>query len=86
MRILHLNLCVLSSNRKKKLAIYVIDKLHIKGHTETWCKQNCHPQEFPELKDVNTIICEQVNYWSGKYKYMMKLLNSQRLFFFCMQF
>ena len=33
---------------------YVVDKMHIKGHTETWCLENCNPKIFPELDDINT--------------------------------
>ena len=61
---------------------FAVDKLHIQGHKENWCLKNCHPKLFPELNDVNTVICEQINYWLGSYKYMMKHMNVNRFNFF----
>ena len=39
----------------KKLAEIEIsvDRLHMKGHTDKWCIENCHPDLFPALKDVS---------------------------------
>ena len=37
---------------------YVVDRLHIKGHTEKWCLENCHPKLFPNLIGVNTEACK----------------------------
>lgn len=31
----------------------VIDKMHMKGHTDVWCHQNCDPHAFKELERVN---------------------------------
>jgi hypothetical protein len=30
----------------------VVDKLHMKGHTDKWCQRNCDPTLFNELKQV----------------------------------
>ena len=30
----------------------VIDKMHFKGHTDPWCRRNCNPNDFDELKKV----------------------------------
>ena len=30
----------------------VVDKLHMAGHTDTWCRQHCDPKSFKELDDV----------------------------------
>ena len=30
----------------------VIDKLHYKGHTDSWCKKNCDPYKFEDLNEV----------------------------------
>jgi hypothetical protein len=30
----------------------VIDKMHMKGHTDKWCKENCDPKSRPELEKV----------------------------------
>ena len=67
---------------KLKNVKYVVDKLHIQGHTEAWCLQNCHPKLFPDLEPVNTVICEQVNFWLGRYKYIVKHMNIYRFNFF----
>jgi len=64
---------------KKK---YVVDKLHIQGHTETWCHQNCHPSLFRELDDINTIVCEQLNFPLGQYKYIIKHMNVEHYSFY----
>ena len=62
--------------------IYVVDKLHIQGHTETWCHENCHPRLFPELERINTVVCEQINFWLGGYKHIMKHMNEIRYNFY----
>ena len=30
----------------------VIDKMHFRGHTDAWCKQNCDPYKFSDLTQV----------------------------------
>ena len=30
----------------------VIDKMHFRGHTDTWCRENCDPHKFKELDKV----------------------------------
>lgn len=61
---------------------YIVDRLHIVGHSQAWCKDVCHPDLFPELKGVNTIICEQINFWLGRFKFIMKHMNQCRFNFF----
>ena len=34
----------------------VVDKMHMKGHVDKWCKQNCDAKTFPELDKVHNII------------------------------
>lgn len=34
----------------------VIDCMHMKGHTDLWCKKTCDPNLFPQLNNV----CESV--------------------------
>ena len=36
----------------------VVDKLHMKGHTDPWCKANCDAKSFKELDKVGT--CKSV--------------------------
>ena len=31
----------------------VVDKLHMRGHTDKWCAENCDPHNFEELNDVS---------------------------------
>ena len=31
----------------------VIDKMHFKGHIDPWCRRNCNPNDFDELKKVH---------------------------------
>ena len=39
----------------KKIAAMeiVIDKMHFKGHIAPWCRSNCNPNDFDELKKVH---------------------------------
>ena len=30
----------------------VIDKLHFRGHVDTWCREHCNPYKFSELDKV----------------------------------
>ena len=61
---------------------YVVDKMHIKGHSEQWCLENCHPKLFPELDNVNTVVCEQTNFFVDNYKHILKYMNFLRFNFF----
>ena len=61
---------------------FVVDKLHIQGHTEKWCHENFHPKLFPELDRVNTVVCEQINFWLRPYKHIMKYMNEIRFNFY----
>ena len=58
-----------------KNVTYIVDRLHIKGHTESWCLENCHPILFPEIDKINTVVCEQANFRLGNYRYIMKYMN-----------
>lgn len=61
---------------------YVVDKLHIQGHEQQERKDECGPNLFPELKTVNILISKQINYWLGKYKFIMKHINVFRFKFY----
>lgn len=30
----------------------VIDKMHMAGHVDAWCKENCDPRKFRDLDEV----------------------------------
>ena len=62
--------------------IYVVDKLHIQGHVGQKCLKTFHPKLFPEIAPLNTVVCEQCNFWLGKYKFMLKHMNQYRFLFF----
>lgn len=32
----------------------VIDKMHMAGHVDKWCKANCDPQLYDDLKEVRS--------------------------------
>lgn len=61
--------------------IFVIDRLHVKGHIEE-CKKNYHPSLYSDLSPVNTMVCEQRNFWISAFKYMVKHMNQSRFIFF----
>ena len=54
----------------------------MKGHTGEKCKTNNDPALFPDLDDVNTQICEQINFWLGKFKFILKHMSVYRYNFF----
>ena len=59
-----------------------MDRLHIKGHKQKWCQKMCHPDNSKELYGTNTVVCEQINYWLGRYKHIMKHMNIYRFHFY----
>ena len=59
----------------------VVDKLHFKGHTGIYCKENCDPRKVSELQKVNTVICEQTFKWLNGFK-SVKSMNEPNFFFF----
>ena len=42
---------------------FVVDRLHIQGHTDPTCNAINHPDFFPGLNKLNTEVCEQINSW-----------------------
>jgi hypothetical protein len=75
--------CIQRSNKSKRAGIftklhYIVDNLHIKGHIG----KNCHPANYPNSKSINTVVCEQKNFWLGKYKNVMKHMGQYRFHFF----
>ncbi len=33
----------------------VVDKMHMAGHVDKWCKDNCDARTFPELDNVSDL-------------------------------
>ncbi len=54
----------------------------MKGHTGDGCKSKNDPALYPELDEKNTVVCEQVNFWLGKFKHILKHMNFYRFNFF----
>ena len=48
-----------TAEKLASLSIYV-DKLHIKGHTDPWCLQNCDPRKVDDLDGVWNYVIECV--------------------------
>ena len=61
---------------------FVVDRMHIKGHVGKECLTKNHPSKFPELKGLNTVICESTNFWMSGYKHVTKHMNHIRFTFF----
>ena len=46
--------CDLTDCTRFLLSIHiVVDKMHMQGHIDSWCRENCNPRAFKELNDVN---------------------------------
>jgi hypothetical protein len=61
---------------------HFVDKLHIQNHTNLWCLKYCHPSDERDLDNVNTVVCEQLNFWLSRFKHMTKHMSYNRFFFF----
>ena len=72
------------SERAKNLEMtkFAIDKFHFGNHKDKWCRKNMDPNKYPELKNLNTVVCEEVNFWLSGYKYMVKHMNQEHFHFF----
>ena len=40
----------------------VIDKMHMAGHVDKWCKANCDPELYDDLKKVHAILSYAQHY------------------------
>jgi hypothetical protein len=45
-----------------------VEKWHFKSHVGKFCKEHCDPKDFPEVKNFNTVICEERFKWVAKFK------------------
>ena len=73
----------LSTNRGKNLASknICVDRFHFTSHVDSWCQLNYDPNKMEELKDVNTSVTEETNYWFGRFKFIFKHMNYERYHF-----
>ena len=60
----------------------IVDKLHIRGHKGDYCRENCHLDLYPACKPLNSVICEQRNFWLGRYKHALKHMTYFKFHFF----
>ncbi len=60
----------------------MIDRLHLKGHVGKLCQTRNNPDKYPLLNNVNTMVCEQINFWASGYKHAAKHMNQTRFNFF----
>jgi hypothetical protein len=60
----------------------VIDRLHLKNHVDPECHKNFDANNYDELFNINTVVCEQTNFWMSRFKYIMKHMNFHRFNFF----
>jgi hypothetical protein len=79
----HLKQTTLRSQILKKTKL-IVDRCHFITHKDShiYCKENCNPDNFEDLKNVNTESCEQANYWFSGYKHSTKHMNDIRFYFF----
>ena len=78
------NNIVNKSERGQKLldSKLVIDRLHIKNHVRSDCHLVFNANLHDDLFKVNTVVCEETNYWLSGFKYAMKHMNQDRYNFF----
>ena len=46
----------------------VVDKMHFRGHVDDWCKCNCNPNDFDELKIVSVHLFSSTLLYATFYK------------------
>ena len=55
----------------------IIDKTHLKGHTDPRCKKRFDPKKLPRMEKVNTQVAEQAFSWFSKFKHMGRYMNKE---------
>ena len=60
----------------------LIDRLHINNHKGKKCRKHFDADKIEDLLNINTVVCEQTNFWLSHFKYIMKHMNAQRFNFF----
>ncbi|RNA27352.1 hypothetical protein BpHYR1_033865 [Brachionus plicatilis] len=50
----------------------VVDRFHFQKHSQDdyFCKENTNADKFSELNEINTSVCEEINFWLSGYKHM----------------
>ena len=65
-----------------KQIMFIVDRLHIKGHIGIDCKKYNHLINFPNLQGVVTVMCEVINSWASGFCHNTKHMNAIRFNFF----
>ena len=60
---------------------FCIDRLHYYNHTREICK-TFHCDNYQELKSVNSMSCEETNFWLSGFKYISKHMNGKKFVFY----
>jgi len=60
----------------------VIDRFHFRNHTDADCRAHYNPYDRPELKGVNTQICEESFSWLRGYSHIVRHMNKAHFMFF----
>ena len=48
-----MNPCRKELTSTTKILKIAVDKMHMAGHVDVWCKRNCDPALYPELEKVS---------------------------------
>jgi hypothetical protein len=76
----HQNLLDVRLKKLEKIK-FSIDRLHIHNHTRKIC-QEYNSDKHKELKGINSVVCEETNYWFSGFKHIMKHMNYERFNFY----
>jgi hypothetical protein len=70
-----------AAGAKTKLMNFVIDRIHIHNHKGS-CHLDYNADIYEDLTKINTVVCEETNFWLSGYKYAAKHMNAERFIFF----
>lgn len=73
-----------TTEQSKQLASVemVVDKMHMRGHTDKWCQQHCDAAKFQQLDNVDTEVCKQVFSWLSRYSHITQKMSQHTFLFF----
>ena len=61
----------------------VIDRLHLRNHKKSKCKEDYNPDLLPETDGkLNTLVAEQTFVWAGRFKKIMAAMKKSHFMFF----
>lgn len=67
-----------------KMKNIVVDRFHFEKHsiTDQICRNFCDANKYSDLNEVNTSVCEEINFWFSKYKHIIKHMNRTKQYFY----